>query len=143
MRRDNLAHRASAIAVLSTDGQLLIHRRAAWKDVWPSYWDIAAGGVVEAGEDISHSAARELREELGVSAELRYLGDSWYRDDHVQVLSSMYVAIHDGPFVFDDAEVVEVRFVSRMELVALASTEPFCPDNVGVLLESLSHHGLF
>ena len=33
----------------------------------PGYWDVAAGGMVAAGETYEQSAARELEEELGVS----------------------------------------------------------------------------
>lgn len=66
MRAENLRHRSTAIVVLSTDGRLLVHRRADTKDLLPGWWDVCAGGVVTFGETYDESAARELAEELGV-----------------------------------------------------------------------------
>ncbi len=68
MRAENLQHRSVGIAVLGTDGRLLVHRRADDKDVWPGRWDLAAGGVVAAGEEYAAAAVRELREEVGIDA---------------------------------------------------------------------------
>src|ERR1043165_747007 len=69
MRADNLRHRAVYLAVISSRGELLVHQRSPHKDVWPSYWDVAAGGVVTAGESYDVAARRELQEELGITAE--------------------------------------------------------------------------
>ena len=50
MRRGNLLHRSVFIVVRNDVDELLIHRRAAWKDLWPDVWDIAVSGVVAAGK---------------------------------------------------------------------------------------------
>ena len=67
MRADRLRHRAVFIAILDGAGRLLVHRRSPNKDVWPSWCDIAVGGVVGAGESYLEAAHRELAEEVGVS----------------------------------------------------------------------------
>ena len=36
------------------------------KDYCPGYWDLATGGVVDAGEDDDEGASREIEEELGL-----------------------------------------------------------------------------
>ncbi|MEY3805924.1 MAG: hypothetical protein RIR69_736, partial [Actinomycetota bacterium] len=61
MRRERLCHRSVFIAVMSHDGQLLVHKRAETKDVWPGSWDVCVGGVVAAGETWESGAYRELR----------------------------------------------------------------------------------
>jgi isopentenyldiphosphate isomerase len=143
MRRDNLPHRSTAIVVLAKDGRLLAHRRARWKDVWPAHWDLAAGGVVESGEDVAESARRELAEELGIAVDLVLLATHWFRDERVQCLASVFVARHEGPFAFDDDEVSEVRWVDRADLAAMQRAgTPFCPDGLA-LLPLLAGHGLF
>ena len=76
MRRENLLHRSVFIVVRNDVDELLIHRRASWKDLWPDAWDIAVSGVVNAGEAWELAATRELVEELGISAELAYLGEA-------------------------------------------------------------------
>src|SRR5947209_15330433 len=74
MRAENLRHRAVYVAVV--DGKrLLVHQRAAWKDVWPARWDIAFGGVCGVGERWSDAAIRELAEEAGVVVAERELLD--------------------------------------------------------------------
>lgn len=138
MRAENLHHRAVSIAVLGSDGRLLVHRRAATKDVWPSMWDLAAGGVVAAGEAYEDAARRELAEELGVlSKSWELLGAGTFVDDSVSMIGHGYLVVHDGPFNFTDGEIAEVRWVDRDELAALLATEAFVPDNVALLLPLL------
>ena len=66
MRRERLLHRAVFVAVLDGSDRVVVHRRAAWKDVWPSAWDVCFGGVVAAGESWDEAARRELAEEAGL-----------------------------------------------------------------------------
>ena len=99
--------------------RLLTHRRADWKDVWPSCWDIAFGGVVAAGEEWEAAARRELAEEAGIEApSSRWLGSGSYEDELVAELTHIYLARHDGPFTFADGEVVETAWVDLAELPA-------------------------
>ncbi len=138
MRAERLQHRAVSIAVMSTDGRLLVHRRADDKDVWPGMWDIAAGGVVSAGEDYDTAAQRELAEELGVEGVgLQPLGAGRYRDDAVALIGRGYLAVSDGPFACTDGEIAEVRWVDRAALDELMATEQFVPDNLALLLPLL------
>ncbi|MFT3852318.1 MAG: NUDIX domain-containing protein [Ilumatobacteraceae bacterium] len=139
MRRRNLQHRSVGIAVLGTDGRLLVHRRAEDKDVWPGRWDLAVGGVVSAGEDYATAAVREVGEELGIhdAVDLRLLGTGRYADDDVAAFVHCYAIVHDGPFHFDDGEVVEVRWVDRAGLDELMATATFVPDSIAMLLPFL------
>jgi isopentenyldiphosphate isomerase len=138
MRAGRLLHRSVGIAVMSGDGRLLVHRRSLDKDVWPGWWDIAAGGVVLSGETYEQAARRELAEELGIAAaELEFMGSGRFVDDHVAELCRGYLAVHDGPFTFDDGEVVESRWVTFTELDEMRSMLPFLPDSVTLLLPLL------
>ena len=142
MRANRLQHRAVSIAVVSSDRRLLVHRRADDKDVWPGMWDLAAGGVVAAGETYADAARRELAEELGVRADaLEDLGEGRFRDESVALVGRGYVAVHDGPFTFTDGEIAEVRWVTRAELTDLMAAERFVPDNVALLLPLLDARG--
>ena len=139
MRAKRLRHRSVGIAVMSTDGRLLIHRRSPDKDIWPGWWDIAAGGVVTAGESFEEAARRELAEELGlVDIELQYLGEGEYRDEHVAEIGRCYLVVHDGPFTFDDGEVVEARWISLAELESMRADRDFVPDSLTMLLPLLT-----
>ena len=133
MRARNLRHRSVAVVVVSSRSEVLVHRRADWKDVWPSRWDLAFGGVVGAGEAWEDAAARELYEEAGVHAPLEYLGEESYEDDHVRELARVYLARTDGPFTHTDGEVTETAWVPLRELCAWVSRHELCPDNVALV----------
>lgn len=135
MRARRLRHRCVFVAVLSARGELLVHRRCATKDVWPSRLDVAAGGVVAAGERYDDAARRELAEEIGIAGvELEALGGGEYADDDVALVGRVYAVTHDGPFTFADGEVVWAGFVGRDELGARLATESFVPDSVALVL---------
>jgi isopentenyldiphosphate isomerase len=135
MRAGRLRHRAVFIVVLSYDGRILVHLRSGGKDLWPSRWDLAAGGVVGAGEAWEQAARRELAEELGVEEPaLEHLGGGAYGDDDVELLGEVFMVVSDGPFHFSDGEVVEARTVDRRELDAMVASLPFCPDSIALAL---------
>lgn len=131
MRARRLRHRAVYLLVVDGD-RLLVHRRAEHKDLWPGRWDVAAGGVVAAGEDWDDAARRELREELGIDAEPRHVADGAWDGEECKVLGRVYVVEHPGPFTFDDGEVVEARFVTPEELERMLASEAFCPDSLAL-----------
>lgn len=135
MRAENLLHRSVAIIVQSSDGRLLVHRRADHKDVYPGSWDLAAGGVVAAGESSDLAAERELAEELGISdTPLEFVTEGRFEDDRAREICRVYRTVHDGPYRFDDGEVSEARLVDAAELAALMADHPFLPGSVAMLL---------
>lgn len=133
MRAGRLRHRCTFVLVRSTRGEVLIHRRADHKDMWPGRWDTTCGGVVAAGEEWEAAARRELAEELGIVAELEYVGGGAYRDRDVDEIAEIWQVVHDGPFEFTDDEVVEARFVTLDELRTRLSVDSFVPDSTAMV----------
>ena len=95
MRARNLPHRCTYVLVFNRRGDLFVHQRTATKDVNPSFWDVAAGGVLAAGESFDDSARRALFEELGVAAAPEPLFPFRYADDRSTV-HVVYRVTHDG-----------------------------------------------
>ncbi len=135
MRTENLRHRSAAVVVQSSDGRLLVHRRAATKDLFPGWWDVCAGGVVAVGERFDETARRELAEELGIVVdELELLGRGSWDDDASREITEIYRIVHDGPFAFADGEIAEARFVTASELAGPLRRERFLPSCAGFVL---------
>jgi isopentenyldiphosphate isomerase len=133
MRERRLPHRVAYVLVFDRDGRLFVHLRTATKDVYPSHWDVAIGGVLAAGEDFDTGATRELAEELGVTAPLQRLFPFRFEDARTVVHGVVYRAVHEGPFRFQPEEVVRGEFVDVDEVPGRAACEPFCPDGLAVL----------
>ncbi len=138
MRAQVLRHRAVFIAVVNSAGELLIHQRSAMKDLWPSYWDIAVGGVVAAGESYDSAALRELDEEVGIdSVPLIELGMGTYSDNMVSLVGKCFMVKYDGPLVLRDGEVVAVDWVSQNDLMQRLAERDFLPDSKELLMPAL------
>lgn len=127
IHRDHLPHRSVHVMVFDPAGRLLVQRRHPQKLTYPNHWDSAVAGHVEeadypAGFDddleqvYASVAARELEEELGVTAPLRPLGaftpEPGVHYEHFR----LFAAEHPGPFTLQPEEVVETRWVTRAEL---------------------------
>ena len=133
MRAYKLRHRMVGILVRSSSGSVLVHQRAADKDVWPSMWDVMVGGVVAAGESYEWAARRELNEEIGVDAPLRFVLGGAFDNDDVHEIARVFVAVHDGPFEFSDHEVVAAFFVANGDISEFIASHDVVPDSLYLL----------
>lgn len=132
MRRGRLPHRCTYLLVFNRRGELFIHQRTPTKDVFPSYWDLCAGGVNNAGESFDVGARRELFEELGVEAEPEPLFPIRFEDEKTIVFGMAYRVVHDGPFRLQPEEVVRGEFVAVEGVADRLARDPFCPDGLVV-----------
>lgn len=134
MREQNLIHRASYILVFNKAGELFIQRRTRSKDIYPGYWDVAAGGVVLANESYEDSARRELQEELGIlDNNLTYCFDNYYEDRNNRVWGRIFNCTHEGPFVLQAEEVKYGMFVPVQAALSMSRHENFTPDGLEIL----------
>ena len=135
MRARRLPHRSVYLLVFDRAGRLFVHLRTPEKDVYPSHWDVAIGGVLAAGESFDVGARREAREELGVDVAPEALFPLRWTDATNEVHGMVYRASHDGPFRLQPEEIVRGEFVALDDVRARAAHEPFCPDGLAALAE--------
>lgn len=134
MREQNLIHRASYVLVFNSRVELFVQQRTLSKDIYPGYHDVAAGGVVMAGESYEESAARELAEELGVKdVPLLPCFDHYFEDEGNRVWGRVFRCRHEGPFTLQPEEVAGGRFMTLAQVMALSEREPFTPDGIEIL----------
>lgn len=153
MRRETLRHRCTYVAVLvglphlvgeaagsgvDAETLLVVHQRADWKDTYPSYWDVAFGGVCGVGERWLPSAERELAEEAGITgAPLVDLGSGRYEQQDNRVVGRVFLAAWPHEPVLTDGEVVAVDRVPLGHLAQWSLTVPLCPDSAALVIPRL------
>ncbi|MGN1281522.1 MAG: NUDIX domain-containing protein [Succinivibrio sp.] len=124
MRKEQLPHRASYIAVLNQQGKYLVEIRTLSKDYSPGTFDAVVGGVMQHGEDYLASAKRELLEEVGIdadtgSASFYELGTLCIEDkaaDHF-FFGYLYLCITDCITTRQESEVSGVMFLDEKNVL--------------------------
>jgi 16S rRNA (adenine1518-N6/adenine1519-N6)-dimethyltransferase len=129
VHENNFRHRAIHILIFNETGELLLQKRSPWKDRHPLLWDSSAAGHVEANEPYDETAARELDEELGVTAQLRPIGKLPASEKTGQEFITVYCGEHEGPFRYPPEEISAVEFfpVDIVERWVANKPEDFAP----------------
>jgi len=134
LRERGLIGRGTYILLFNSAGELCVHRRTLSKAVYPGYWDVAAGGMVQADESYAVSAARELEEELGVSGVPLTAHERFFFDlPGNRVWCAVFSAVWDGPLRLQPEEVLEARFIRVEEAIRESASKPYCPDSLAAL----------
>ena len=134
LRERGLIGRCTFILLFNSAGELCVHRRTLSKALYPGYWDVAAGGMVTAGEGYAESAARELAEELGIDGvELRFHERFYFDQPDNRLWCALYSTVSDAPLRLQPEEVSEARFVSLEQVETDRRSLPFCPDSLAAL----------
>ncbi|TDR50719.1 isopentenyldiphosphate isomerase [Halomonas ventosae] len=135
MRRFRFWHRATYVVVRNRRGELCVQRRTLTKEVFPGGLDLAAGGVVGAGEAVHVAARRELAEELGIrGAPLRHLGGFVHDVGGNHIFGSLFLVDHDGPLTLQAEEVADAFWLPPHEALALEGVTPDTRQAVEALL---------
>jgi isopentenyl-diphosphate Delta-isomerase len=120
----SLLHRAVHVFLFNSAGDIYVQRRSSSKDRHPSKLDSSAAGHVDPGESYEQTAVRELREELGIPAEveeLLRLPASHVTDyEHVR----LFRVVSDEKPVPNPEEVQWGRFLTREHLSHLMEEMP-------------------
>ena len=116
VHRLKLRHRAVHVFLFRSDGCLLIHKRSAAKEEFPSVWTSSASGHVSAGETYDECVPRELKEELGIATRLDRLQKFAACEQTSNEFTVLYEAWCDDEVKFDPVEMSEIRWITVGEL---------------------------
>ena len=106
-----LLHRVVHVLIFDNAGRLLLQRRSMNKDVAPGRWDTSVGGHINPGEKPLAAAAREMREELGISGPApEFLYEYLFTNRRESELVSTFRCTHEGAMNFNRDEIDEVSF---------------------------------
>lgn len=116
IHREKLLHRAVHVMVTNRRGELLLQKRSFRKDQFPRCWDSSASGHVDAGESYDECATRELREELGLEAPVRFLAKIPASEQTGFEFIALYLASSNGPLRLNQFE-IETAGYFRLETI--------------------------
>ena len=131
LRERGLIGRGTYILLFNSAGELCVHRRTLSKAIYPGFWDVAAGGMVQAQESYADSAGRELEEELGVTGVELVAHERFFFDQpDNRIWCAVFSAVWDGPLTLQPEEVLEAHFLSTEQVLREADHKPYCPDSL-------------
>lgn len=126
---DGVLHRAFSLFIFNDDGQLLLQRRSADKRLWPLFWSNSCCSHPRKGEEIKFAVGRRLQQELGMSAELRFVYKFSYQAKFGELgseheLCSVFLGRSNQPVVANETEIAEWRYISPAQLTDELNTAP-------------------
>lgn len=127
--REGWLHRVAVVVCHDEQGRILVHRRAEQVPRFPGLHEVGIGGAVGVGESYEQAAARELEEELGVSAAVRFRFKFLNRSG----LSPHWLGVCDAVIpravTLDSREVAWHGWLSESELPRIFQERTFTPDS--------------
>ena len=136
MQRQRLMHRASYVVVQDLAGRICVQQRSADKHFYPGGWDLAAGGVMRPDESVARGLSRELHEELGVRRQFSRWQWFWFANPHHQVWGALASVTVCQQAVSLSDEVVDVKWMSASQALALPEATPDPRHALSLLLSS-------
>ncbi|MFJ4339090.1 NUDIX hydrolase [Streptomyces sp. NPDC088915] len=126
-------HRIAVTVCRDREGRILVHRRSEHLTRFPGHYEVASGGAVAAGESYEEAASRELAEELGVRAPVRFVVKFLNR----RGLSPHWLAVHEAVLSDDPNpdpdEVMWHGWLTESALLRSMEENPFTPDSEDAL----------
>ncbi|WP_456269470.1 NUDIX domain-containing protein [Kushneria sp. AK178] len=135
MRRLQMWHRAVYIFVLDQHDRLCVQRRTLWKDIFPGYRDLCAGGVVDAGETMACAARRELQEELGLFLPLEPCLSLRF-EQGMNAFGSVFLARYRHEAIrLQASEVTAIEWLPIKDALAIGDATPDSHQALGALVD--------
>ena len=117
------------LCIFGNDGRLLIQQRQPFKHGWPNLWDISMGGAAQAGDTSQEAAEREVREELGLSIDLKGTLPS-FTVSFGEGFDDFYIVTRDvdlSALRLQPEEVQAVRWAEKEEILSMIRDGTFIP----------------
>lgn len=127
--RPGYLHSVVHLHIITSDGSVVLQKRAAGKCIQPGKWDTAVGGHLAAGETVGEALIREAREETGmVNFTPVPVRTYIWKTPVEQELVYMFYSSYRGPLAPDKEEIDELRIWSPEEVERSRSKEIFTPN---------------
>ncbi len=134
-RNKEFIHRSVYIVIRNTQDQILFQKRSSYKDTYPNHLALGVAGHVTYGQTYEEAAVREVEEELGEKAKVRFilgiLLDMPTETEFCQVFESE--RLNKLKFDFDPDEVQGTAWINPNEIRKLVLKNRITPDTLMIL----------
>ncbi|WP_328412928.1 NUDIX domain-containing protein [Streptomyces violaceus] len=131
-------HRVATTVCRDPEGRILVHRRQEGVSRFPGQYNWLIGGAAEVGESYEEAAARELTEELGARAPVRFL----FKFLCDGLISPYWLGLHEAVVTEvlapDPSEIAWHGWVTERELREALGQWTFVDDGVDVFRRCLA-----
>ena len=128
--RKGICHGISVIAIINSDGRLLIQKRSNTKKAEANKWDLSSAGHIDLDETADKAAIREMYEELGIKVEendLKLIDTNLIKiklseEVYINHFTYLYIVMKDidiNKIIMHKSEVSNIRFVNKQEFLDL------------------------
>ena len=124
---EGILHRSGEVFLRRPDGRILLQRRSASKATFPGRYDSSAAFHVTFGETYDEAALRELREECGLTAPVRYVGRFVHHDPPEHQVVAVFVSASPAPVRVDPGEASGYELLARDEVDRVVRELPVTP----------------
>ncbi|MDO4617072.1 MAG: NUDIX domain-containing protein [Lachnospiraceae bacterium] len=116
------------VCVIHSDGRMLIQQRASEKG-WGNKWDVSCSGAISHGETPQIAAMRELKEELGLDADLTNVRPSLVTLFSNGFSYAFVIKMDTDPasITLQEEEVQDVCLASKDTILEMIREESFVP----------------
>jgi 8-oxo-dGTP pyrophosphatase MutT (NUDIX family) len=121
-------HRIATTVCRDQQGRVLVYRRPENLSRFPGHHEVMFGGAVDIGESYEQAAARELAEELGIHAPVRFLFKFLCRGAISPYWLGVHEAVIPSEVTPDPGEVAWHGWLTETELREAVRQWRFIPD---------------
>jgi len=112
-----ILHRAFSVFVFNIKGEFLLQKRSKDKFLWPLYWTNTCCSHPKENESYEEAGQRRLKEEMGFSCPLKFIGKFQYQSGYKDIgseneLCSVLVGEYDGKISINPEEVADYKWVN-------------------------------
>jgi isopentenyl-diphosphate delta-isomerase len=121
--------RTAHIFIVNGQGDLLLQQLAESRERHPLRWGSSVAAYLHAGETYKEAAIRRLREELGLSLALRFVGKIHMRDVNSLKFVSLFVGYDGEVAILEPEHIAELAYwpIDKVNQAIDVEPERFTP----------------
>jgi isopentenyldiphosphate isomerase len=133
VHKDGDWHRVAHVWVFNSKGEVLCHKRADCKKLFPSLWDMIIGGHTDVDESYKDAVVREAAEEIGIRFDIERLAEigKWKgvanpTEPNNREFIKIFAVKHDASIESlkpKEDEISELKFISLQKLKEMSKNE--------------------